>query len=75
MATNPKPTENPKSNVGTQKRHQKTSIPQRLMTDFGRSVGVTTATLLLWIHGLQLKPSQYPQKLCNQKDTPYKICE
>ena len=38
----------------------KTSITQRLHTDLGRPVWVTTATQLMlnWIH-----------KLCNQKDT------
>ena len=36
------PTEFPKSKVTAQKRHQKKI--QRLQTDIGRSVGVTTAT-------------------------------
>ena len=29
-------------------RHKKSSIKQRLRTDLGRSVGVTTATQLVW---------------------------
>ena len=30
-------------------RHKKSSITQRLRTDFGRSVGVTTATQMVWL--------------------------
>ena len=41
---------NPKSNVTTQKRHQKTLITQRLRTDLGRSVGVMKATQLVWLN-------------------------
>ena len=32
---------------------QKSSITQRLRTDLGRSVGVTTATQLVWLTGLR----------------------
>ena len=32
---------------------QKSSIKQRLRTDLGRSVGVTTATKLVWLTGLR----------------------
>ena len=42
-----------KSNVTTQKRHQNFSITQRMRTDLGRSVRVTTATQL--VHGV-VKP-------------------
>ena len=34
----------------TQTTSQKSSIKQRLRADLGRSVGVTTATQLLWLH-------------------------
>ena len=30
-------------------RHKKSSITQRLRTDLGRSVGVTTVTQLVWL--------------------------
>ena len=33
----------------TPKRHKKSSIIQRLRTDLGRSVGVTTAIQLVWL--------------------------
>ena len=35
--------------VTTQTTPQKSSIKQRLRTDLGRSVGVTTATKLVWL--------------------------
>ena len=41
-----------KGKVTTQTRHKK-SIKQRLRTDLGRSVGVTTATQLVWLTGLR----------------------
>ena len=40
---------NVKRAVTTQKTPQKSSIKQRLRTDLGRSVGVTTATQLVWL--------------------------
>ena len=49
MTKAPKPTENPKSNVTTQKNNTKTSIAKRLRTD---SVGVTTATQMVWLNRL-----------------------
>ena len=42
-----------KGKVTTQTTSQKSSITQRLRTDLGRSVGVTTATQLLWLSGLR----------------------
>ena len=38
-----------KGKVTTQTTPQKSSITQRLQTDLGRSVGVTTATQLVWL--------------------------
>ena len=40
-----------KGKVTTQTTPQKSSIKQRLRTDLGRSVGVTTATQLVWFTG------------------------
>ena len=55
------PQKNPKSNMTTQKRYQKSSIPQRLRTDLGRSVGVTTVTRLVWFNRLtSAQPSHLP---------------
>ena len=42
-----------KGKVTTQTTSQKCSIKQRLRTDLGRSVGVTTATQLVWLTGLR----------------------
>ena len=42
-----------KGKVATQTTPQKISIKQRLRTDLGRSVGVTTATQLVWLTGLR----------------------
>ena len=44
---------NVKRAVRTQTTPQKSSIKQRLRTDLGRSVGVTTATQLVWLTGLR----------------------
>ena len=51
MTKTPLPTENSK----TKGQHKNatganTSITQRLQTDLGRSVGVTTATQLVWLN-------------------------
>ena len=44
--------------------YQKTSITQRLSTDLGRLVGVTTATQLVWLNRFTgSKHSHSPQKL------------
>ena len=42
-----------KGKVTKQTTPQKSSITQRLRTDLGRSVGVTTATRLVWLTGLR----------------------
>ena len=44
---------NVKRAVTTQTTPQKSSIKQRLRTDLGRSVGVTTATQLVWFTGFR----------------------
>ena len=49
MTKAPTPTESQKGKVTTQTTSQKSSITQRLRTDLGRSVGVTTATQLVWV--------------------------
>ena len=69
MTKAPTPTEMSNGQSDNTKTPQKSSIKQRLRTDLGRSVGVTTATqlvVLTWFTGL---PSNSPQKPCNQKDT------
>ena len=42
-----------KGKVTTQTAPQKSSIKQQLRTDLGRSVGVTTATQLVWFTGFK----------------------
>ena len=46
-------------------RHKKSSITQRLRTDLGRSVWVTTATQLVWLTLFTGPPSHSPQQPCN----------
>ena len=46
-----------KGKVITQTTPQKSSITQRLRTDLGRSVGVTTATQLVWLTWFTAQPS------------------
>ena len=45
-----KPTEKSKKQRENTKTPPKTSITQRLRNDLGRSVGVTTATQLVWLN-------------------------
>ena len=54
----------------TQKRHK--NFTQRLRTDIKRSVGVTTATQLVWLNCFTgSQPSNLPKKLWNQRDTNF----
>ena len=53
----------------------KSSITQQLRTNFGRSVGVTTAAQLVWLTGLRAQPSHSPQQTCNHKDSEEIIFE
>ena len=58
MTKAPTPTEMSKGQSdNTQTTPQKSSIKQQLRTDLGRSVGVTTATQLVWLTGLRAPPS------------------
>ena len=57
----------------TQTTPQKSSNKQRLRTDLGRSVGITTANQLLWLSGLRAQLPHSPQQPCNQKDTHLKF--
>ena len=75
MTKAPTPTEMSKGKVTTHTTPQKSSIKQQLRTDFGRSVGVTTATQLVWLTWFTGPPSHSPQQPCNQKDTHLKICK
>ena len=59
----------------TQTPPQKSSITQRLRTDLGRSVGITTVTQLVWLTWLRAQPSHSPQQPCNQKDTLFKTLQ
>ena len=53
MAKAPLPTEMSKGQSDNTNNATKSSIKQRLRTDLGRSVGVTTATQLVWLTGLR----------------------
>ena len=59
----------------TQTSPPKSSIKQRLWTDLGRSVGVTTAIQLVLLTGLRAQPFHSQQQPCNQNDTHLNICE
>ena len=50
MTKAPTPTEKSKKQRDNPKNATKTSITQRLRTDLGRSVGVTTVTPLMWLN-------------------------
>ena len=53
----------------------KSSITQRLRTDLGRWIGVSTATQLVWFTGLRAQPSNSPQQPCDQDGTHLKNCK
>ena len=53
MAKAPTPTEIARGQSDNTNNVRKKSIKQQLQTDLGRSVGVTTATQLVWLTGLQ----------------------
>ena len=53
MTKAPTPTEMSKGQSYNTNNATKNSITQRLRTDLGRSVGVTTATQLVWLTGLR----------------------
>ena len=55
------------------KQSLKSSITQRFQTDLGRSDGATTVIQLAWLTGLRTRPSHFPQRPCNQKDTHLKF--
>ena len=52
MTKAPTPTEMSNGQGDNMNNATKSSIKQRLRTDLGRSVGVTTATQLVWLTGL-----------------------
>ena len=58
-----------KSELTTQKAPQKTSITQRLWTDLGLSVGVTTVIQLLWLNRLTVPNLPTNRKSCIIKRT------
>ena len=49
MTKTPTPTEMSKGQIDNTNNATKSSITQRLRTDLGRSVGITTATQLVWL--------------------------
>ena len=53
MTKAPTPTEMSKGQTDNTNNATKSSIKQRLRTDLGRSVGITTATQLVWLTGLR----------------------
>ena len=68
------PTEKSKKQRDNTKTPPKILITQRLRTDLGQSVGVTTATQLVWLDRFTgSQPYHSLQKLCNQKDTNPKL--
>ena len=76
MTKTPTPTEKSKKQRDNTKTPPKTTITQRLWTELGRSVGVTTATQLVWLNRFTCaQPSHYQQQLCHQKYTHLKICK
>ena len=75
MIKAPTPKEMSKGQSDNTNNATKSSITQRLRTDLGRSVGVTTATQLVWLTWFTAQPSHSPQQPCNQKDTRLKICK
>ena len=57
-----------------QRDNTKTPPKLRLHNDLGRSVGVTTATTLVWLNRFtSAQPSHLPQEPCLKKDTHLKI--
>ena len=58
------------------KHATKTLITQRLRTDLGRSVALTTVTPLMLLNRFtSAQHSHLPQKSCNQKDSHLKNCK
>ena len=73
MTNPPTPTEMSKGQSDNTNNATKSSIKQHLRTDLGWSVGVTTATQLVWLTWFTGPPSHSPQQPCNQKDTHLKF--
>ena len=68
MTKTPTPTEKSKKQRENTKTPPQTSIIQRLRIDLGRSVGVKTATQLVWLNRLTgSQPSHSPQQLCTRR--------
>ena len=58
----------------TQTTPQKSSIKQQLRTDLGRSVGVTTATQLVWLTWFTGPPSYGPQPCTRPVSIGHFLC-
>ena len=72
MTKDPTPAEKSKGQSDNTDNAIKMSITQRLRTDLGLSVGVTTAHHVV-LTGQPGQPSKFPQQPSNQKDTYFKI--
>ena len=73
MTKAPTPVEMSKGQSDNKNNVTKSSITQRLLTDLGRSVGVNTATQLVWLTWFTGPTFPPPQQPCYQKDTRLKI--
>ena len=62
MTKAPIPTEMSKGQRDNTKTSPKSSITQRLWTDSGQSVGVSTVTQLVWLNGLRAQLCHSPQQ-------------
>ena len=72
MTKAPTPTEMSKGQSDNANNATKSSITQRLRTDLGRSVGVTTATQLVWLTGLRAHlPTNRNNRLIKRTHTKY----
>ena len=65
---------NVKRAVTTQTTSQKSSIKQRLRTDLGRSVGVTTATQLVWLTWFTGPTFPLPATACRKRRLNGAMC-
>ena len=64
-----------KGKVTTQTTPQKSSITQRLRTNWGRSVGVTTATQLVWLIWFTGPTFPLPATAVLSKGHTFKMCK
>ena len=68
MAKAPTPTEKSKKQSDKTENATKTSSTKRLRTYLGRSVGVTTATQLVWLNRFTVSQPSQPKKTVQSKE-------